>query len=174
MNYVFTLKYQLAPEDCDQEDLVERLAQAGCDDATIGLGQPGRIALAFARDSESAWSAIYSALQNVKQAAPAAHLVEAAPDLVGLTDVADMTGMSRQNMRKLMLAHAVDFPQPVHEGSPSLWHLGDILAWLSGREGYSVDPALLETASTAKQVNLAKEARKIDTHINCQLAQLVE
>lgn len=174
MNYVFTLKYQLAPEDCDHEDLVERLAHAGCDDATIGVGQPGRIALAFARDSESAWSAIYSALQNVKQAAPAARLVEAAPDLVGLTDVADMTGMSRQNMRKLMLAHTVDFPQPVHEGSPSLWHLGDILAWMSGRQGYSIDPALLETASTAKQVNLVKEAREIDTRIKCQLAELVE
>jgi biotin operon repressor len=29
-------------------------------------------------------------------------LAEAAPDFVGLTDVAELTGMSRQNMRKLM------------------------------------------------------------------------
>lgn len=101
-------------------------------------------------------------------------LVEAAPDLVGLADVAEMTGMSRQNMRKLMLTHAVDFPQPMHEGSPSLWHLGDVLAWLSGREGYSIDPALLETANTAKQVNLVKEARDIDTRIKRKLAELVE
>jgi predicted DNA-binding transcriptional regulator AlpA len=174
MNYVFTLKYQLAPEDCDHEQLVERLAQAGCDDATIGVGQHGRIALAFERDSESAWSAIYTALQNVKQAAPSARLVEAAPDFVGLTDVADMTGMSRQNMRKLMLAHAADFPQPVHEGSPSLWHLGDLLAWLNGRQDYKIDAALLDTARAAKQVNLAKEARGIDAHVKRQLAELVE
>ncbi|WP_213296307.1 helix-turn-helix transcriptional regulator [Paraburkholderia sacchari] len=110
----------------------------------------------------------------MKQAAPTARLVEAAPDLVGLTDVADMTGMSRQNMRKLMLTHAVDFPQPVHEGSPSLWHPGDVLAWLSGREGYSIDPAPLETASTARQVNLVKEVRDIDTRIKRKLAELVE
>ncbi|CAM2189686.1 hypothetical protein PSAC2689_90183 [Paraburkholderia sacchari] len=94
--------------------------------------------------------------------------------LVKPGDVADMTGMSRQNMRKLMLTHAVDFPQPVHEGSPSLWHLGDVLVWLSGREGYSIDRALLETASTAKQINLVKEARDIDTGIKRQLAELVD
>ncbi|MEK6296786.1 MAG: DNA-binding protein, partial [Paraburkholderia tropica] len=94
MEYVFTLKYQLAPEDSDHNVLVERLAQAGCDDATIGVGLPGRIALAFTRDSATAWEAIYTALQNVKEAVPSARLVEAAPDFVGLTDVADMTGMS--------------------------------------------------------------------------------
>lgn len=173
MEYVFTLKYQLAPEDSDHNVLVERLAQAGCDDATIGVGLPGRIALAFTRDSATAWEAIYTALQNVKEAVPSARLVEAAPDFVGLTDVADMTGMSRQNMRKLMIVHADDFPQPVHEGSPSLWHLSDILAWLVGRDGYSISAALLETARSARQVNLAKEARALDTQIDRQLEALV-
>lgn len=59
MDYLFTLKYQLAAEDSDHEDLVERLAAAGCDDATIGVGLSGRIALTFTRDSANAWSAIY-------------------------------------------------------------------------------------------------------------------
>lgn len=174
MDYLFTLKYQLAAEDSDHEELVERLAAAGCDDATIGVGLPGRIALTFTRDSANAWSAIYSALQDVKQAVPTARLVEAAPDYVGLTDAADLTGMSRQNMRKLMLGHAAEFPQPVHEGNPSLWHLGDILAWLKGRDGYSIDSVLLETARTARQVNLAKEARHLDTKLNRKLDELVE
>ncbi|TDG09551.1 DNA-binding protein [Paraburkholderia guartelaensis] len=173
MNYLFTLKYQLATEDSDHEDLVERLAVAGCDDATIGVGLPGRIALTFSRESASAWSAIYSALQDVKQAVPTARLVEAAPDFVGLTDAADLTGMSRQNMRKLMLGHAAEFPQPVHEGNSSLWHLSDILAWLAGRDAYSIDSALLETAQTAKQVNLAKEARHLDTKLNRKLGEVV-
>jgi hypothetical protein len=100
MEYIFTLKYQLAADDCDHEELVERLAEAGCDDATIGVGQPGRIALAFTRENADARSAILSALQNVKQAIPSARLVEAAPDFVGLTDVADVAGMTRQNMLK--------------------------------------------------------------------------
>jgi len=33
----------------------------------------------------------------------------AAADLVGLTDVAEMAGVTRQNMRKLMLAHVESF-----------------------------------------------------------------
>ncbi len=70
----------------------------------------------------------------MRNALPSARLVEAAPDFVGLTEVADLTGMSRQNMRKLMLAHFADLPQPAHEGSPSHWHLGDILRRLSARE----------------------------------------
>jgi predicted DNA-binding transcriptional regulator AlpA len=173
MDYLFTLKYQLAPEDSDHEQLVERLGEAGFDDATIGVGLPGRIALSFTRESANAWSAIYSALQDVKQAVPSARLVEAAPDFVGLTDAADLTGMSRQNMRKLMLGHVADFPQPVHEGNPSLWHLSDILAWLKDRDGYSIDMALLETAQSAKQVNLAKEARDLDARLNRKLDELI-
>ncbi|EJR8320695.1 DNA-binding protein, partial [Escherichia coli] len=43
MEYTFTLKYQLADDDRDPEALVERLGEAGCDDALIGIGQPGRL-----------------------------------------------------------------------------------------------------------------------------------
>lgn len=173
MEYAFTLKYQLATTDCDHEALVERLGEAGCDDATIGIGQPGRIALAFTRESADAWTAIYTALQDIKQAIPSARLIEAAPDFVGLTDAADATGMSRQNMRKLMLAHATHFPAPIHEGNPSLWHLSDILAWLNERDGYSIDADLLAIANSAKQVNLAKEARERKPRANCELEALV-
>lgn len=173
MDYVFTLKYQLAAEDCDHDELVERLAQAGCDDATIGVGQPGRIALAFTRDSTDAWSAVVSALKDVKRAIPTARLVEAGPDFVGLTDVAEVAGMSRQNMRKLMLTHASEFPAPVHEGNPAVWHLSDILAWLDGRGGYDVDADLLELARSTKQVNLVKEARTMEPQRHVELEALV-
>lgn len=173
MEYIFTLKYQLVAEDCDHEQLVERLAIAGCDDATIGVGQPGRIALAFTRESADARGAIFSALQNVKEAIPSARLIEAAPDFVGLTDAADVAGMTRQNMRKLMLAYAMEFPVPIHEGNPSVWHLSDILTWLNSRGGYRIDADLLEVAKTAKQVNLAKEAREIEPRVTRELEALV-
>jgi predicted DNA-binding transcriptional regulator AlpA len=109
----------------------------------------------------------------VKQAIPSARLIEAAPDFVGLTDVAEIAGMSRQNMRKLMLTHAMEFPTPVHEGNPAVWHLSDILAWLNGRGGYSIDSDLFEIAKSAKQVNLVKEARKIEPQIHVELEELV-
>jgi predicted DNA-binding transcriptional regulator AlpA len=40
-----------------------------------------------------------------------------------------MTGMSRQNLRKLMINYST-FPIPVHEGSAAIWHLADVLGWL--------------------------------------------
>src|SRR5690554_7527518 len=160
MEYIFTLKYQLADHDSNRDALVERLGATGCDDALVGLGQPGRFALEFSREADSAEEAVHSALADVKSVVPSARLIEASPDLVGLTDVADIVGVSRQAMRKLMLAHRATFPVPVHEGSASVWHLAEVLDWLRGRGGYEIDAAVLETAKVALEVNLAKEAMR--------------
>jgi predicted DNA-binding transcriptional regulator AlpA len=158
MDYVFTLKYQLADSDSDLDALVERLGAAGCDDALVGVGQPGRLALEFSREAGSAEEAVRTALVDVKKAIPSARLIEASPDLVGLTDVADVVGVSRQAMRKLMLTHRATFPVPVHEGSASIWHLAEVLDWLMTREGYQIDVGVLDTAKVALEVNIAKEA----------------
>ena len=160
MEYTFTLKYQLAADDRDPASIVERLGAAGCDDALVGTGVAGRIALAFTREADSAETALHSALEDVRRAIPGARLTEAGPDYVGLTDVADLLEMSRQNMRKLMLNHPASFPPPVHEGSASVWRLADLLGWFTAR-GYTLDPALVETASAARQVNLAKDAGQL-------------
>ncbi|MFL9964394.1 DNA-binding protein [Paraburkholderia sediminicola] len=173
MEYVFTLKYRLAAHDCDVDEIVERLGEAGCDDATVGLGQPGRIALLFSREAASAFEALVSALKDIKRAVPSARLVEAGPDFVGLTDVAEVAGVSRQNMRKLMLSHAIDFPAPVHEGSASVWHLSDILDWLTERGGYDIKADVADVAKSAKQINLAKEVRELEPRFNRQLESLV-
>ncbi|KVL16471.1 MULTISPECIES: helix-turn-helix transcriptional regulator [Burkholderia] len=164
MEYTFTLKYQLADDDRDSDALVERLGEAGCDDALIGIGQPGRLALEFTREAVDAGVAVRSALADVLRAEPSAKLIEVAPDLVGLTDVAEIVGVSRQNMRKLMLAHPSSFPAPMHEGSASIWHLADVLAWLQTKGSYSLAQAMLEVAQVAMQVNIAKEQRRISEH----------
>lgn len=70
MEYVFTLKYQLADSDSDLDALVERLGAAGCDDALVGVGQPGRLALEFSREAGSAAEAVHSALVDVKKSDP--------------------------------------------------------------------------------------------------------
>lgn len=157
MEYTFTLKYQLAADDCDPVAIVERLGAAGCEDALVGTGLNNRIALEFTRDAGTAAAAFQSALEDVKRAIPGARLTEAGPDYVGLTDVADMLAMSRQNLRKLMVTHAGRFPPPLHEGSASVWRLADLLAW-SAERGYKPDAVLVETADAARQVNLAKDA----------------
>ena len=157
MEYTFTLRYKLADNDQEPDALVERLAEAGCDDALVGIGQPGYLALEFTREAPNALEAFRTALADVKAAIPEAVLIEAAPDFVGLSDVADLVGVTRQNMRKLMLSHTDTFPPPVHGGSTLIGHLDDVLDWLSARGRYPVAQTTLETARLLRQLNLARE-----------------
>lgn len=173
MEYEFTLKFMLAPQDANADELVERLGEAGCNDALVGIGQTGRLALDFTREANSAKQAIFSALEEVKGAIPDAKLVEITPDFVGLSDVAELVGVSRQNMRKLMLAHQDSFPIAVHEGSAALWHLSPVLRWLQERADYRIEPSLLEVAHMAMQINLAKEANLIEGRIQSEVVPLV-
>lgn len=173
MEYNFLLKYSLPGGKVDLDDVVERLGEVGCTDALVGVGVAGRFALDFIRDAETARKAIESALADVRKAVPEAALVEASPDFVGLTDVAELLSMSRQNIRKLMLSHD-DFPLPVHEGSTSVWHLADVLAWLDRRRGQRSDQALREAAVAALEVNLAREADRYARIGSKEIRKLVE
>lgn len=173
MEYEFELRFKLAGDDTDATEVVERLGEAGCDDALIGVGQPGRIALKFTREAESAKRAVISALEDVKKAVPAAKLIEVGPDFVGLTDVADMLGMSRQNMRKLMLAHTRTFPAPLHEGSPSIWHLEPVLLWLRAKGSYNISQQQIEVANIAMQINLIKAADRMEPPLEREVRPLV-
>lgn len=42
MVFTFTLNYELTSDESGMDALVERLAEEGCDDALVGIGQPGR------------------------------------------------------------------------------------------------------------------------------------
>lgn len=45
----FSLKYQLADDDCDRDALIECLGEVGCDDALVGIGRRGGLSLEFTR-----------------------------------------------------------------------------------------------------------------------------
>lgn len=155
MNYDFTLSFAL--KEPTPDDLEKLLWEAGCDDALIGIGRSGRLALHFIRDAGSADEAVATAARNVKRAIPSSELIEAAPDYVGLSDIAELVSVSRQNMRKLLLADPGTFPNPVHDGNPSLWHLAPVLAWLKSRKAYDIEPALFEIATTNMNVNVWRQ-----------------
>jgi len=170
MTYEFVLRFKLSNNSNDFDALVEQLGEAGCDDATVGGGIAGRIALDFARDARSAQEAILSAIEDVKRAIPGAELIEASPDYVGLTDVAEIVGVSRQNLQKLMVKHS-DFPAPLHSGSTQVWHLLEVLNWIVQRRLYTVENRLLEVATFAMQCNLAKESSKVAKPDNRRLLE---
>jgi hypothetical protein len=78
MECTFTLMYQLPSDDNDMDAIMDRLAEEGCDDALVGIGQPGRLALEFVREASSAHNAIEGAIEDVRRAVPNARLIEAA------------------------------------------------------------------------------------------------
>ncbi|MBI3374580.1 MAG: DNA-binding protein [Betaproteobacteria bacterium] len=158
----FLLKFELADPDADAEKFVDALYEAGCDDATVGIGQSGRIALNFTRQAASALEAVSSAIADVRKAVPNAKLIEATPDLVGLTDIAEILGCSRQNIRKLVVGHRSLFPSPIHEGSAAIWHLSKVLQWFKAKGNYAIEDSLIEVSKAAMQVNIARQMQDLE------------
>ena len=159
MEYEFKLTYKLDPKDSDTEDLMNKIFEAGCDDAIVGFGIEGQICLDFTRAAPSAIEAIESAINAMRHALPTAKLIEIGPDLVGLTDAANLLNMTRQNMRKLMTNNPMEFPIPVHAGTTSIWHLAPILRYLNTNQRVEkkADPALYEVAQSAMRMNFARQ-----------------
>ena len=171
--YEFTLRFVIPSVESVSDDMVERLGDEGCDDALIGIGQAGRIALEFARASDSAHSAIMSAIRDVRRVFPEAMLAEVTPDIVGLTDVAGMVGCSRQNMRKLLIARGARGPAPLHEGAPTLWHLAPLLDWLMHDKRYPIPDELLELSHATMKVNTALDSLRTDDETRRELQALL-
>lgn len=64
--FTFTLRFAVE----NVESYIDKLYEAGCDDALIGLGEPGVLALEFTREADSLESAIETAKRDVLKAIP--------------------------------------------------------------------------------------------------------
>ncbi|MDZ4168033.1 MAG: DNA-binding protein [Coriobacteriia bacterium] len=170
--YEFTLRFALPSNETDPDDVADRLYGGGCDDALVGIGCPGSVALDFTRESVSAHGAVMSAVSDVVTAIPGSALIEVAPDIVGVTDIADVVGCSRQNIRQLMLSCAGPVPVPIHQGKQSLWHLAVVLDWLSREKQYQIDAELMDLAATSMRVNLAVGSLRADAGTEDELRVL--
>lgn len=171
--YDFTLKFEFSDHDTDPEQYVEKLLAGGCDDALIGLGQQGRIALDFSREARSADEAVISALSDIQRIIPGVKLIEAMPDLVGLTDIANLLGFSRQNMRKLVVKKGSGFPPPIHDGKPAIWHLATVLSWFTERKNRQFDDAIVDISRVNMQCNILRESTKLDRSVSSRLEDLI-
>lgn len=158
-SYDFTLKFAIP--QLDRDELEDKLFEAGCDDALVGTGAAGRIALDFTREAITALNAVTSAIHDVKKAIPDARLIEVAPDLVGLTDIASVIGVSRQYARNLVFESDL-YPLPIHTGNPDLWHLSDVLNWLIEVNRFTAPSVLMEIATISKTINSSRTSMGID------------
>ncbi|QJE73372.1 DNA-binding protein [Aerophototrophica crusticola] len=166
MTWEFILKFRLPPDGTAPAGWLDALYEAGCDDATVGVGKPGTIALDFSREADSAEAAVRSAIKDVERAIPGAVLAEVGPDLVNLADLGEITGCSRQNIRKYaageIKAAKAPFPEPVHTGNPSLWRLAEVLPWFHRNTDLRPDPALLELARVTSAMNLDIQRQRLN------------
>ena len=164
-DYDFILKFALPGNEADAADFVGKLEAAGCDDALIGIGKKGRIALDFTRSATSGKAAVVSAVLDVLRAIPGAQLIEAQPDLVGIKELANIFEFSRQNMLKIAATDR-SFPAPVHEGKAGLFHLVEVLDWNAKNERAQIrgdinEGVLLEVAEANREVNLATQVNRL-------------
>ncbi len=159
--YDFTLKYRLGGPLENAEKYLDALAESGCNDAVVGIGRNGRIALNFIREAHSALDAVTSAISDVQKAIPEAKLIEAAPDFVGVADIVDLFGFSSHYLRELIQTKGAFFPEPVHEGKPSLWHLTDILSWFQEHESRTIQSEIYEVSKINMQLNVFKSCLKV-------------
>jgi len=156
--YEFTLTFDLPGDQEDPEQYVDALFEAGCDDAVPGTGLPGTIALEFVREAESANEAIESAIMNVLEAIPGADLSEAKPDLVGLTDVAQILACSRQNIRKYMDTYH-EFPRPAFTGKTLLWHLWELASF----QKLSVPTTIVDISKITFKINMSIQQHRFES-----------
>ena len=82
VEYGFELKFKLADGRVMTDALGECPGKSGCDDALVGIGQPGRVALHFSRKATCARRAVVSALKDARKVLPDAELIEVSPNVV--------------------------------------------------------------------------------------------
>jgi hypothetical protein len=75
-SHAFILRFVLPDPGANPAHFLDALFEAGCDDAVIGIGLPGSVALDFSRESVSVDVAVRSATEAVMTAIPDAKLTE--------------------------------------------------------------------------------------------------
>jgi hypothetical protein len=164
----FTLTFSILKYGPNPENYLDALFEAGCDDAIVGTGMPGSIALNFSRGANSAEDAIQQAVCDVRKAIPDAELIELRPDLVGISDIAGLLGCSRQNIRKLATNGGLNFPRPTVSGSVPLWHFYEVANWLLKNSRTKIKPKEedVEIAKVTFQKNLEVQRNRYQVLVN--------
>lgn len=157
--YEFELKLSVRGCSLHEDALLDRIFEAGCDDAIVGMGLQNRISLRFARHAACASEAIRTAIEQLQGALPNSELIEIAPDLVGVSDIADILHVSRQYIRKVIDENHTTFPLPAHQGNSSLWHLFDVLQWMDIHKTREIGATTMAVAESSKSLNLARAYR---------------
>ncbi len=157
--YSFTLT--LSGVTFETEGLEDALFNSGCEDALI-CAYGHSVYLGFDREAKSLDEAIASAVDNVESAGIGAIVASVDSALVGLSDIAENTEMSRQAIAMLKdgTRGSGNFPCPVQriKGQSPLWDWADVTEWLAKNGRIKADSELIVNAHTLSKWNLALRA----------------
>lgn len=165
--YEFELSFSLPANVHDDEDIANRLYEAGCDDALVGLGVYGQVVLEVTREADSAFEAISSVIVQVSKGIQGAKLIEAGPDLVGVSDLAELLGTTRQNLKRYLVdksrsAEATSkLKVPAHNGTVPTWHLAKIGRWINQNTKLEIASPTIETAEVCMMLNAMRVYKEL-------------
>ncbi len=152
-----TYTFTLIVTGVDEKHL-DALYEAGCDDATIGLG--GRQSeVGFDREAPSLLHAIVTAIADVEGADATVLRVEPDP-VVWASAIAERMGRTRQSVDMLIKGQRGpgEFPQPVSGTVRNpLWRWSEVEDWFARYTDYEPDR---ERTAVIGAINGALEARR--------------
>lgn len=154
---LFTFTLTLSGVTADTEGLVDTLFAAGCDDALVCFYGKS-VYLEFDREAESLDLAIETAITDIESISLNIKVESIDSALVGLSDIAELTGLTRQAVALLKdgARGKGHFPAPVQRlnGASPLWDWASVAHWLQQNNRLAHSPELYEQAKTLCKWNL--------------------
>lgn len=124
--------------DLQDDALIDKLFEAGCDDAAIGRID-GIQYVDFDREAVSLDEAVLSAVTDVERVEGVSVVRAADAGLVSMTDIASRMGRTRESVRLLITGARGPggFPAPVTDPRSRyrLWRWSDVTHWLTAQLG---------------------------------------
>lgn len=130
-----TYIFRVRVHDTLDDDAADRLYEALDEEIAVEDGPMGHF-VGFEREAESFLDAVLDMIAELIDLGFEPLAVE--DELVSMSDVAELTGRSRQSISMLVSGQrgAGDFPAPVAGNVRSpLWHWADVAAWFESNEG---------------------------------------
>ncbi|MEX6158233.1 helix-turn-helix transcriptional regulator [Providencia manganoxydans] len=157
--YNFTL--MLSGVNIDTPRLEDALYESGCSDALVCFYGKS-VYLEFDREAQSLDKAIESAIDNIEMAGIGAKVNSVDSALVGLSDIAELTHLSRQAIAMLKdgTRGSRDFPSPIQriKGQSPLWDWAEVANWLLKSGRLDSHTELVSNAQVLSKWNLALRA----------------
>lgn len=169
---LYNFALTLAGVSADTKGLEDVLSESGCDDALICFYGKS-VYLEFDRERDSFCQAVFSAIRDIERAPLGATVLSVDANLVGLSDIAELSDMSRQAIAMLKdgTRGSGDFPGPVQriKGISPLWRWADVAKWLNVKGKLDAERAVnarqLDIINLALQLRETQERDNIDRYL---------